>query len=99
MTVQSVLGSGEDPHLYKIKPRDATLAARATLCIENGWHLEGKDWMRTLAGNANKSLVTCVTGVPPLELEEEGGKGDEYEKHVFEKQNMIKPHPYSIDTS
>ena len=69
--VQSILAPGQDPHLYEIKPADANLVARATLCAENGWHLEGKEWMSTLAEGANKPLVTCVTGLEPLELKEE----------------------------
>ena len=70
--VQCVLAPGEDPHLYRLKPRDATLAAGALLCVRNGWHLEGKHWMETLAKNARKELVTCVEGLKPAVLEEEG---------------------------
>jgi manganese/iron transport system substrate-binding protein len=66
--VQSILAPGQDPHLYEIKPGDANLVARATLCAENGWHLEGKDWMATLAKGASKPLVTCVVGLKPLQL-------------------------------
>ena len=71
--VQCVLESGQDPHLYQITADDARLVAKADLCIENGWHLEGKDWMRTLAEDNGKPLVTCTTGVTPYELEEKGG--------------------------
>lgn len=70
--VACVLAPGQDPHLYEIKPGDARLVAGATLCLDNGWHLEGKDWMKTLAANANKPVVTCVTGVDPLELDQDG---------------------------
>lgn len=66
--VQSILAAGQDPHLYDTKPGDAALVAKADLCMENGWHLEGKDWMRRLAANAGKPLVTCVEGLEPLEL-------------------------------
>lgn len=70
--VKCILAAGEDPHLYQLKPDDVKLAARADLCLENGWHLEGKDWMQSLARDARKELVTCLTGVKPLELEESG---------------------------
>src|SRR3954453_19613493 len=66
--VRSILAPGQDPHLYDTKPGDAALVATADLCLENGWHLEGKDWMRRLADNAGKQLVTCVDGLEPLEL-------------------------------
>lgn len=72
--IKSILAPGQDPHLYDTKPGDAALVARADLCLENGWHLEGKDWMRRLADNADKPLVTCVEGLQPLELEEHGEK-------------------------
>lgn len=70
--VVSVLAAGQDPHLYEIKTGDAALVASADLCAENGWHLEGKEWMRRLASGAGKPLVTCVEGVEPYVLEQDG---------------------------
>lgn len=70
--VYSVLAPGQDPHLYEIKTGDAVLVARADLCLENGWHLEGKDWMRRLAHGSGKTLVTCADGVKPYLLDEHG---------------------------
>ena len=70
--VKCILGPGVDPHLYQFTPSDAKTVAVADLCLENGWHLEGNDWMRSLAEGAGKPLATCVTGVPPLELEDKG---------------------------
>jgi manganese/iron transport system substrate-binding protein len=70
--VVSILAPGQDPHLYELKPGDATLVAKADLCVENGWNLEGHGWMERLARGAAKPLVTCVTGVQPLILDEEG---------------------------
>ena len=70
--VRSVLAPGQDPHLYELKTGDAQLVARADLCLENGWHLEGNEWMRVLATNAGKELVTCVNGIEPYLLDEDG---------------------------
>lgn len=70
-TVHSILAPGQDPHLYEIKAGDARQVAEADLCLENGWHLEGKDWMKTLAQTAGKPLVTCADGVAPLVLEQD----------------------------
>ncbi len=70
--VKCVLGAGDDPHLYSVKTSDAALVATADLCAQNGWHLEGKDWMMTLAKDANKPIVRCTEGVEPLKLEEDG---------------------------
>ncbi len=70
--IHCVLAPGQDPHLYELKSGDAEIAAQATLCLENGWGLEGKNWMRTLAENAGKPITTCAEGVAPLQVEEDG---------------------------
>jgi manganese/iron transport system substrate-binding protein len=55
-------------------PRDAQLTARADLCLQNGLHLEGKNWMATLAKDAGKPIVTVAEGVKPIVLDAEGRK-------------------------
>ncbi len=70
--VDCVLAPGQDPHTYEIKPGDSRLVAEADICFQNGWHLEGHDWMLNLAQDANKPLVTCVKGVKPLDFDEDG---------------------------
>lgn len=69
-SVESILAPGQDPHLYEIKPGDAARVAAADLCVENGWHLEGNDWMRKLATNAARTLVTAVAGIEAIQVEE-----------------------------
>jgi manganese/iron transport system substrate-binding protein len=73
-TVQCVLAPGADPHTYMPTPKDAQMALKAELCIQNGLHLEGKDWMGTLAKDAGKPIVTCTDGITPLQLEAGGDK-------------------------
>lgn len=75
--VRCILPAGADPHLYATRPEDARLVSQADLCVQNGLHLEGKDWMGTLARDANKRLVTCTQGVQPIELEANGEKVDD----------------------
>ena len=70
--VRCVLGAGEDPHTYRPGNDDALDVAAADLCIENGWHLEGNEWMKTLAETAGKPIVTCIQGVASIEYEYEG---------------------------
>ncbi len=68
--VISVLSAGEDPHTYKPRTQDSNNVARCDLCIENGWNLEGHQWMKTLASEIGKPIVTCVNGIEPLQVEQ-----------------------------
>ena len=70
--VRCVLGPGEDPHTYQITPAAVAMVADATLCFQNGLHLEGSEWMQNLAQDAGRKLVTCTKGVSPIVLEEDG---------------------------
>lgn len=71
--VTCLLGPGVNPHVYQPVPGDSRLVEAADLCLQNGLHLEGKNWMETLArDNGNKPLITCTDGVQPLDLEYEG---------------------------
>lgn len=72
--VECVLAPGADPHTYMPTPNDAKMALKADVCIQNGLHLEGKDWMGTLAKDAGKPIITCTDGVIPLQLEVGGEK-------------------------
>jgi manganese/iron transport system substrate-binding protein len=67
-----ILAPGADPHTYQPTPQDAKLVLRADLCFQNGLHLEGKNWMASLAHDANKPVVSCTDGVKPLDMEYEG---------------------------
>lgn len=70
--VDCVLAPGQDPHLYQTKPSDVRMVEAADLCVCNGWHLEGGDWMHKLATDAGKPLVIGVEGIKPLLLEADG---------------------------
>ncbi len=66
---------GQDPHTYSPVPKDIDIVAGADLVIENGMHLEGgKNWMKTLAADAGKPLVTATDGVKPLIMDKDGMK-------------------------
>lgn len=70
--VKCILAPGADPHTYSPTPDDVQMVLGADLCLENGLHLEGKDWMSTLAKGAGKPVVTCTDGVRPLAIKAEG---------------------------
>lgn len=76
--VRSVLGPGVDPHLYKVTPKDQSMISDADLCLDNGWHLEGNDWMRKMATDAGvEVVVSCVTGITAHLIEESGKPTDD----------------------
>lgn len=83
MDVQCILTPGQDPHMYEVTPSDAQRVASADLCLQNGMHLEGKNWMQTLADDENKPVVTCTTGVQPIILEEEGKETKIEDPHAW----------------
>ncbi len=60
VTVQSLMGSGVDPHLYKATQGDLKLLLQADLILYNGLHLEGK-MADTLENLANRKKVVAVT--------------------------------------
>ena len=70
VTVRSILAPGADPHTYQPTPDDVQVVLGATLCLENGLHLEGKNWMSTLAGDAGKPIITATEGIKPLIVNE-----------------------------
>ncbi|MGE4319794.1 MAG: metal ABC transporter solute-binding protein, Zn/Mn family [Deferribacterales bacterium] len=72
--VMSILAPGQDPHTYSPVPADIEKVKSADVVIENGLHLEGKNWMKNLAADAKKPLVTASDGIVPLTLEAHGEK-------------------------
>ena len=73
--VKCVLSAGEDPHTYVPGGNDLKDCAKADLCLRNGWNLEGNSWMKGIADENSKKLVTCITGVKPRSFEEHGEEG------------------------
>jgi len=74
LKVVSILAAGQDPHTYQPVPKDIELVQRADLLIQNGLHLEGKNWMQNMADDANKPLITATKNIKPLVMEEYGEK-------------------------
>ncbi|MHC1724820.1 MAG: metal ABC transporter solute-binding protein, Zn/Mn family [Syntrophobacteraceae bacterium] len=70
--VQCILAPGADPHTYLPTPGDDKMVREADLCLQNGLHLEGNNWMGKLAHDAGKPLVVCSDGVPSIEMAYEG---------------------------
>lgn len=72
LIVKSVLAPGADPHTYQPTPDDVQMVLGSDICLENGLHLEGKNWMSTLANDAGKPIITTTDGIKPLAISSEG---------------------------
>ncbi|MEZ4524844.1 MAG: zinc ABC transporter substrate-binding protein [Desulfobacterales bacterium] len=72
--VKSILAPGADPHTYMPAPKDVQAVMAADLTLQNGLHLEGKNWMANLAADAGKPLITCTEGIEPIAFESSGEK-------------------------
>jgi len=70
--VKCILAPGADPHTYQLTPEDKDMVLSSDLCLKNGLHLEGKDWMGGQAREAGKPIITCAEGVKPIPIEAYG---------------------------
>ncbi len=70
--IKSILAPGADPHTYQPTPDDVQIVLGADLCLQNGLHLEGKNWMATLAQDAGKPLITATDGIKLLSINQGG---------------------------
>ncbi|QEG21249.1 metal ABC transporter substrate-binding protein [Mariniblastus fucicola] len=86
--VKCVLSAGEDPHTYEPGGNDLQDCAKADLCLQNGWNLEGNAWMQRIAVENNKKLITCIDGVKPRVLE---GHGEEEGMEIKDPHAWFKP--------
>ena len=75
--VRCVLAPGQDPHVFEVTTDAATLVRTADLCLDNGLHLEGSDWMRQLAQQEGKPIKSCTDGLQPYILELNGERTED----------------------
>ena len=88
--VDCILSAAQDPHTHEVTSNDIALIKRADLCLQNGWNLEGHDWMGAQARNQGKPIVTCVTGVKPLMIQEDENAQAVQDPHAwFDIENAI----------
>jgi len=76
--VEGIMKPGEDPHIYKVRPRDAQLIAEADLVLMNGLHLEST-LDHVVEHNARKGRVVRLAECPqivPLDSEARQGARD-----------------------
>ena len=81
--VDCVLAPGADPHMYLVTPEATNKIRRADLCFDNGLHLEGGDWMRKLAEQEGKTIVSCTDGILPLMITDDGEEKPVPDPHAW----------------
>jgi manganese/zinc/iron transport system substrate-binding protein len=81
--VESIMGSGVDPHLYKATQGDLQKLTDADIIIYNGLHLEGKmgEVMEKLA--RQKTVVAGTAGIPENLLRRSPQFRDSQDPHVW----------------
>jgi manganese/zinc/iron transport system substrate-binding protein len=83
VVIDSLMGPGIDPHLYKASPGDIRKLSEASLILHNGLHLEGKmgDVLEKLS---RRKRVRAVTDAIPRErLRIASDEGAVYDPHVW----------------
>jgi manganese/zinc/iron transport system substrate-binding protein len=81
--VESIMGSGVDPHLYKATQGDLQKLTEADVIIYNGLHLEGKmgEVLEKLA--RQKTVVAGTSGIPEEKLRRSPQFQDSHDPHIW----------------
>ncbi|MBC5773250.1 zinc ABC transporter substrate-binding protein [Pontibacter sp. KCTC 32443] len=82
-TVEAIMGSGVDPHLYKATQGDLQKLTDADLIVYNGLHLEGKMGEVLSKLNRFKSVVAAAEGIPEQYLLQSQDYADSHDPHVW----------------
>lgn len=82
-TVEAIMGSGVDPHLYKATQGDLQKLTDADVIVYNGLHLEGKmgEVMEKLS--RYKTVIAATAGIPATNLRKSPQFQDSHDPHVW----------------
>ncbi|WP_372365503.1 metal ABC transporter solute-binding protein, Zn/Mn family [Candidatus Uabimicrobium sp. HlEnr_7] len=81
--IDSLMGSGVDPHLYKATANDTKKLAMADVIFYNGLHLEGKMGKIFQAMRRQKPVCAVANGLPKNRLLKPEGFEELYDPHVW----------------
>jgi manganese/zinc/iron transport system substrate-binding protein len=86
--VQSLMGPGVDPHLYKVTQGDLQLLTQADIIIYNGLHLEGKmgDILEKLG--QTKEIFAVTDGIDPASVINSSGFIGGHDPHIWFDVNL-----------
>ena len=84
VTLETLMGPGVDPHLYKVTADDLVRLQRAEVVLYSGLHLEGKmqDVLASLGGKVKRAHAVTDTIPRDKLLRPEGFEG-QYDPHVW----------------
>ncbi|APY08573.1 manganese transporter [Winogradskyella sp. J14-2] len=84
INIESLMGSGVDPHLYKASEGDVNKLVNADIIFYNGLHLEGKlvDIFEKMEGQ-NKTQVALAESIDKGKLIASEYFGSNYDPHVW----------------
>jgi manganese/zinc/iron transport system substrate-binding protein len=81
--VESVMGSGVDPHLYKATQGDLIKLTDADVIVYNGLHLEGKMGEVLEKLGRQKTVLAAAEGIPEKSLRRSPQFQDSFDPHVW----------------
>lgn len=81
--VESIMGSGVDPHLYKATQGDLNKLTGADVIIYNGLHLEGKMGEVLEKLSRQKTVIAAAEGIPETELRSSPQFQDSHDPHLW----------------
>jgi len=82
-TVEGIMGSGVDPHLYKATQGDLQKLTDADLIVYNGLHLEGKMGEVLEKLDRFKTVVVATRGIPKARLLQSQDYADSHDPHIW----------------
>ncbi len=83
--VESLMGPGVDPHLYKASARDVSRIQEADILVYNGLHLEGKmgDIFEDRKESGSPAIAIAEAGVPDSLLLESDTYQGNFDPHIW----------------
>ena len=81
--VESIMGSGVDPHLYKATQGDLQKLTDADVVVYNGLHLEGKMGEVLEKLSRQKTVVAGAESIPDTKLKRSPQFQDSHDPHVW----------------
>ena len=82
-TVEALMGSGVDPHLYKASESDVRRLSQADLILYNGLHLEGKMGDVLSKMSASRKVVAVASAIPEAELRSPPEFQGQHDPHIW----------------